>query len=550
MGQKAALYVRVSTKYQIDKDSLPLQKRDLVNYAKIILGIDDYVIFEDEGYSGKNTKRPAFQDMMTRIKNNEFTHLLVWKIDRISRNLLDFAEMYENIKAKDVVFISKQEQFDTSNAMGEAMLKIILVFAELERNITSERVQAVMLQRASDGRWNGGRVALGYDYDAETNTFTINEEQAEIVRFIFDMYAECQSTNKLASMLNDNPLTSKYGNWTPNKINRILRNEFYTGTLVYNKRREASTSVMKPESEWIYVTDHHPAIIKPEQQIQAMSLLKEQNRGTYRRVHTHIFSGKVVCGKCGRNMRAMPSKPRKDGFVQSCYLCSKRTETGQCDNRYIKDSDIGPFVLNLISNIIKAANSTGKYSTIEAFEKKLLRGLEFDDIDYIDIEGLKNLFDSLKTVGGDESVSILTSGKMHAVSEFDTLVAERSKLINSLDRLEDLYISAEQGITKKNYLIKRSNIEKKLDEIDGKLKNDEIERFEDEVFLNQASAFILGNDLLEKRHIEFDKLVVTLDKEVIKKLVNMTIKKIVVVDGKITNIKFTNETELTFRYKQ
>lgn len=83
--------------------------------------------------------------MMQKIRAGSFSHLLVWKIDRISRNLLDFAEMYEELQSLRVTFVSKNEQFDTSNAMGEAMLKIILVFAELERNMTSERVTATMI---------------------------------------------------------------------------------------------------------------------------------------------------------------------------------------------------------------------------------------------------------------------------------------------------------------------------------------------------------------------------------------------------------------------
>ena len=122
---KAALYVRVSTLYQIDKDSLPFQKQELENYCKYALNIDDVEIFEDAGYSGKNTDRPAYQRMMARIRRGEFTHVCVWKIDRISRNLLDFAGMYEELKKHRVTFVSKNEQFDTSSAMGEAMLKII-----------------------------------------------------------------------------------------------------------------------------------------------------------------------------------------------------------------------------------------------------------------------------------------------------------------------------------------------------------------------------------------------------------------------------------------
>ena len=155
LNKKAALYVRVSTNMQIDKDSLPLQKSDLANYAKYALDIPEYEIFEDAGYSAKNTDRPRYQQMMARLRTGEFSHLIVWKIDRISRNLLDFAAMYEELKRLGVVFVSKNEQFDTSTAIGEAMLKIILIFAELERKMTSERVTAVMVSRANNGQWNG-----------------------------------------------------------------------------------------------------------------------------------------------------------------------------------------------------------------------------------------------------------------------------------------------------------------------------------------------------------------------------------------------------------
>src|SRR5699024_10969561 len=121
---RVAIYVRVSTLHQIDRDSLPMQKQDLISYANLMLNTDDYVIFEDAGYSGKNMDRPKFKEMMSQIRSGAFTHLLVWKIDRISRNLLDFATMYNELKELGVTFVSKNEQFDTSTSMGEAMLKI------------------------------------------------------------------------------------------------------------------------------------------------------------------------------------------------------------------------------------------------------------------------------------------------------------------------------------------------------------------------------------------------------------------------------------------
>ena len=158
--QKVAIYIRVSTQYQVDRASLPVQREELIAYCKYVLGIDNFEVFEDPGYSAKNTDRPDYQRMINRVRTGEFSHILVWKIDRISRNLLDFAAMYAELKKLGVTFVSKNEQFDTSSAMGEAMLKIILVFAELERNMTSERVSAIMLSRANGGVWNGGKGGL------------------------------------------------------------------------------------------------------------------------------------------------------------------------------------------------------------------------------------------------------------------------------------------------------------------------------------------------------------------------------------------------------
>lgn len=232
--KKAALYIRVSTHYQIDKDSLPFQRNELINYAKYALGIDDYAIFEDAGYSGKNTDRPAYQDMMRRIRAKEFSHLCVWKIDRISRNLLDFAAMYDELKKFNCTFVSKNEQFDTSSAIGEAMLRIILVFAELERKLTAERVTSIMYSRANKGLWNGAPIPLGYKWDAKGKYPVIDEDTAVVVRYIYDQYEKIHSTMKLSDKLNrENIKSARGGEWTGTTVKGILRNPFYKGTYRY-----------------------------------------------------------------------------------------------------------------------------------------------------------------------------------------------------------------------------------------------------------------------------------------------------------------------------
>ena len=251
---KCALYIRVSTLYQVDKDSLPLQREDLINYCKYVLGIDNYEIFEDAGYSAKNTDRPDYQRMMSRIRSGEFTHLVVWKIDRISRNLLDFAEMYAELKRLGVIFVSKNEQFQTDSAMGEAMLKIILVFAELERNMTSERVTAVMISRANNGEWNGGKIHFGYNYDKETREFSLNDSEADVVRYMYNRYEEIRSTTFIARELNEKGIRSRAGKrWSATTVWIILSNPFYCGIYRYNYYDETlgtvNRSQKKKESE-------------------------------------------------------------------------------------------------------------------------------------------------------------------------------------------------------------------------------------------------------------------------------------------------------------
>lgn len=256
--KKAAIYIRVSTRYQVDRDSLQVQRRELSVYSEMVLGIPDYVIFEDAGYSAKNTDRPDYQLMMGRLRTGEFSHLLVWKIDRISRNLLDFAAMYKELKDLGVAFVSKNEQFDTSNAVGEAMLKIILVFAELERNMTSERVTAVMLSRAGNGQWNGGRIPYGYSYDKQSKEFSIDPVENKVVNIIWDTYEQYQSVNYVVNHLNQMGLRSRTGKpWTTPTVYKILTSVFYTGDYLYNVTKEGSGYKRKDEKEWIRIPDHH-----------------------------------------------------------------------------------------------------------------------------------------------------------------------------------------------------------------------------------------------------------------------------------------------------
>ena len=561
--KRAAIYVRVSTQYQVDRASLPVQRSELVNYAKYALDIPDFVIFEDAGYSAKNTDRPDYQQMMARIRTGEFSHLLVWKIDRISRNLLDFAAMYSELKQLGVVFVSKNEQFDTSSAMGEAMLKIILVFAELERNMTAERVSAVFLSRANNGIWNGGKVPFGYAYDKQTKTFSILEDEAKTVRLIYALYESSKSLVTVSKALNERGIKTRNGSeWSPTTVHTMLSNPFYSGTYRYNYRNESDPHhhVPKKKEDWILVKNHHPAIVSPEHQAAVELILASKSYGknqTYQRKNIHAFAGLLTCGYCGSTMAATIDRARADGWRPSVYICSRRRMSNDCQNKYVSDVTLGPFVLNFFANLIKASNSFGKSTSIETLEKKLLRGDALSIVDHIERPGLEELYNHLRS-GFDEkpfdSLAVNAAEASSDVQERDLLLADKRRLERALKRLNAIYLYGDEEIPGKDFILDRKSITDSLQQIDDRLKElDAAAVFDvslsDDEFMEKASQFILTQQLLDKRSVNYEKFIRKIDPRIVKDFLNETVSNFCIKDGLTTSVLFKNGIELRFCYK-
>lgn len=561
--KKAAIYVRVSTQYQVDRASLPVQREELVNYAKYALGISDYAIFEDAGYSAKNTDRPDYQQMMSRIRTGEFSHLLVWKIDRISRNLLDFSVMYAELKELGVVFVSKNEQFDTSSAMGEAMLKIILVFAELERQTTSERVSAVMISRASDGIWNGGKVPYGYSFDKESKSFSIIEDEEKIVQLIYSLYESEKSIIRVARIMNERGLKTRAGcAWNPPAIHTILTSPFYSGTYRYNYRDESNPKHHKEKrkEEWVLVENHHPPIVSSERQASVGAILdsKHYNKNaTYQRKNIHVFAGLLTCGCCGSTMAATTDHIRADGWRPSMYICSRRRKSNDCTNKYVSDVTLGPFVLNFFANLIKASNSFGRTTSIETLEKKLLRGDALSRVDHIERPGLEELYHHLRSGFEDkpyESPTITAIEASSDVSERDLLLSEKRRLERALNRLKAIFLYGDEEMANKDYVIERKHITDALDEVNSRINELDIANaselsLSDEAFMAKASQFILTQQLLDKRYVNYERFIRKIDPKIVKDFLNETVTNFCIKDGLTTSILLKNGIELRFSYK-
>lgn len=560
---KVAIYIRVSTRYQVDKDSLVVQRRELIAYAEMVLGITDYVIFEDPGYSAKNTDRPDYQRMMDRLRTGEFTHLLVWKIDRISRNLLDFASMYQELKDLGIAFVSKNEQFDTSNAVGEAMLKIILVFAELERNMTSERVTAVMLSRANNGQWNGGRVPYGYRYDKEEKLFSLDPEESRVYNKICDTYEQYQSVLYVVRHLNDLGVRTRSGKeWTTTGVHKILTNPFYTGDYIYNVHKDGRGMDKRDSDEWVKIENHHVPSISHERFDRIQFVLKRNKRGgvpdgeTYIKKNIHIFAGLLRCGKCGSNMSATLDRRRADGWRPSIYACAKhRNNASVCSNKYISDRVLGPFVLNYIANIIRAKNNVSDFTSLETLERKLLRGSTFSGVDHINQDGLSELRELLLSgkSGMEYRPSVVFNEQPNSVSEREILEDRRRKKETALNRLKALYLYGDEETSEKDFIIEREKIMSELTEIEARLSELQREGVDGPVssaeFIQKAAYFIMVEKLLDDRYVDYEKYIRRIDPSVPRNFLQNIIEQIEIDDGKVVSISFKNGMTHKFSYK-
>lgn len=559
--QRAAIYLRVSTSYQADRDSLPMQRKDLVGYCEYALNISDYTVFEDAGYSGKNTDRPAFQKMMMQIRNGMYSHLLVWKIDRISRNLLDFAQMYEELKTLGVTFISRNEQFDTSTAMGEAMLKMVLIFAELERKTTAERVTATMISRANDGTWNGGRVPFGYDYNKETQTFSINGDESYIVLQMYDLYEKTDSLVRTARELNKLGYVSRQHNpFSPVSIWIILRNPWYVGTYRYNYYKIPGRRAVKEESEWVVIENHHSPLVSKERfdHVQKMLDSNARYRNTpgrsSKQKNVNIFSGLIWCSCCGAAFTASPGKLHASGYRPTKYGCPNVRKTKTCNAKYTSDPVIGEFLLNFILNVINAQKGFEKINSPADLESRLLRGDAFRDVAKIDSASVAALYEMLSSFSPADSVLLKKPTiKKNLDPELRKLRADKRKTERALTRLDHIYLYSNKQMSDKEYLVKKNDLMTDLKELDksiGLLTSESwAQSLSDDDFLEQASSFIISQRLQEREYIYFQGLAESTDPAVLRAFFVSIIDSVRMRNGVVETLTFKNGISHTFTYK-
>jgi DNA invertase Pin-like site-specific DNA recombinase len=335
-------------------------------------------IYEDEGFSAKNTFRPQFQTMLQEAKKKKFSVLVCYRLDRISRNVSDFANLIEELHQLGVDFVSIKEKFDTSNPMGRAMMYISSVFAQLERETIAERIRDNMYELSKTGRWLGGTTPTGYTSESiervsvdgklkKACKLKIIPEEAQMISLIFKTYLDTGSLTKTDAYLIQKKYKTKNKKYfTRFAIRSILSNPVYMiadqeayryvidkgmnlfseeksfdgkrGLMVYNRtqQRDGRAHRVNSMQEWIVSVGKHEGIITGNDWIKVQELLSINQSKSYRkpRSNTAILSGVLICGNCGDYMRPKMSKGyTENGNRSFYYLCNRKEKShGDCCN--------------------------------------------------------------------------------------------------------------------------------------------------------------------------------------------------------------------------
>ena len=340
---------------------------------------DNAAVFEDEGFSGGNLNRPGYQRMMKAAYAGGFRAIVVYRLDRISRNISDFSALIEELSRLDVDFVSIREQFDTGSPMGRAMMYISSVFSQLERETIAERIRDNMRELAKTGRWLGGATPTGYasesvrsvSVDGKTRKMCqlkLIPEEAEIVRDIYRLFAERDSLTAVETELLRRQSVTKTGkNFTRFSIKNILQNPVYLtadadayqyfadrqaeifsdlsafdglrGILAYNRtdQEKGRAAIPLPVNEWIITVGQHPGIIPAKTWIQVQESLERNKSKGYRKPRSNeaLLTGLLFC-RCGSRMYPkLTKRMTADGKPVYTYVCKmkERSQRSRCNLR-------------------------------------------------------------------------------------------------------------------------------------------------------------------------------------------------------------------------
>ena len=366
---RCAIYTRKSTDEGLEKEfnTLEAQREAGENYIRSMKHQGWVILpehYDDGGFSGGSLKRPALKQLLSDVEAGKVDMIVVYKIDRLTRSLLDFAQLVKIFEKHCCSFVSVTQHFNTCDSMGKLTLNILLSFAQFERELGAERVRDKIAASKKKGMWTGGPLPLGYD--SKNKKLVINKEEAEIVRFIFEDYKRTGSQFQTVRDVNEKGYKPKErmtktgkniskGSFNHSMISNILNNPVYLGKVVYKGE--------------LY-DGQHKAIISQELWDEAKSLRKANLGEAFRpsRVIKHsLLKGLIECECCGA---MTPTRSKKGNKYYEYYTPLKTVKEGakiaHCKVGSIPAGEIESFVIDKIKSIFQAPE----------FQQRLLKEFE------------------------------------------------------------------------------------------------------------------------------------------------------------------------------
>jgi len=353
---RCAIYTRKSTDEGLDQDfnSLDAQRESAEAYI-LSHKHEGWVClperYDDGGFTGGNMERPALKRLLTDIEAGEIDCVVVYKVDRLSRSLLDFARIMETFEKHGVSFVSVTQQFNTTNSMGRLTMNILLSFAQFEREIIAERTRDKMSAARRKGKWMGGGLVLGYDVAPRGGRLVVNEEEAAQVRAIYELYLEHRSLIPVVRELDrrgwrNKRWITKKGNerggapFTKNTLFRLLTNVIYIGKVSYKGT--------------IYPGEHD-AIVDAKVWKRVQELLRRNGRNGGKEVRNKygaLLKGLLYCVPCNTAM-VHTYTAKKNGRRYRYYVCLNAQQRGwdACPTKSVNAHDLETFVVDHIRGL-------------------------------------------------------------------------------------------------------------------------------------------------------------------------------------------------------
>ena len=412
--KRAGIYIRVSTEHQVDKSSLKTQEERLRAYCQQ-MGYKIAKVYRDAGLSAKDTNRPALAELMQDIKAGGIDFVLVTKLDRITRSLRDLFQLMDFFITNEVDFVSISESIDTKTAMGRFFFQLLGLLAQLEREVTAERVATDMRHRAEKGRWTGGIVPYGYMTQSlaykkykeqglnekeasqrsiqdcsEAKKLYVEPNTAKTVKWIFNKYIEINSVRKVGTLLNSKGIKTRNDQfWPQTTIHRILRSPTYIGKTNYGKRKTDPISgklVKQDESTWTIVNAEHEAIISEDIYNKVQKMLSMNSRKPTKPGRTYLLTGLIRCGLCGKSMSGYTFTKKGTSKSYSYYKCWNNVQKGKiaCDGLNLPTNSLENFIVDKLKELSESHDFLNdKKKMVEFIEARLKDTDSKNDIDQL-----------------------------------------------------------------------------------------------------------------------------------------------------------------------